>query len=246
MRGRCALLLGGGEYCRYPAEEEGSMRMTRLSHAVLDVRDIECSVAFYIDVLGFRRIDMTPEGFAGAAFLQAPGSTNDHDLGLFEIGADAGRSVAGLDNGRQLHHAWRGISRLWRAEAAGDIPCRQGRPRRFVGPRHDKEPLRQGSRRTGIEIAGIVPADQLDDAARQARRQIGRLDLDRETSPLRRRYPRWNRHLRSDPLREACGGGKYPLTVAAVQAACVLMDRVVTTSKVEEPVRSRCRRRKLG
>jgi catechol-2,3-dioxygenase len=31
-----------------------------------------------------------------------------------------------------------------------------------------------------FEIAWIVPADQLDDAARQARRQIRRLDLDRE------------------------------------------------------------------
>jgi catechol 2,3-dioxygenase-like lactoylglutathione lyase family enzyme len=71
------------------------MGITRLNHAVLFVRDIERSVAFYTDVLGFRQIDMTPEGFAGAAFLQAPGSTNDHDLGLFEIGANAGPSGAG-------------------------------------------------------------------------------------------------------------------------------------------------------
>ena len=33
--------------------------------------------------------------FASAAFLQAPGSTNDHDLGLFAIGADAAPSGAG-------------------------------------------------------------------------------------------------------------------------------------------------------
>ena len=82
------------------------MGITRLNHAVLYVRDIERSVAFYIDVLGFRRIDMTPEGFAGAAFLQAPGSTNDHDLGLFEIGADAGPSVAGLTTVGLYHLAW--------------------------------------------------------------------------------------------------------------------------------------------
>jgi catechol 2,3-dioxygenase-like lactoylglutathione lyase family enzyme len=68
------------------------MGITRLNHAVLFVRDVERSVAFYTDVLGFRRIDMTPEGFAGAAFLQAPGSTNDHDLGLFQIGEAAGPS----------------------------------------------------------------------------------------------------------------------------------------------------------
>ena len=82
------------------------MGITRLNHAVLYVRDIERSVAFYIDVLGFRRIDMTPEGFAGAAFLQAPGSTNDHDLGLFEIGADAGPSGAGLTTVGLYHLAW--------------------------------------------------------------------------------------------------------------------------------------------
>ena len=38
------------------------MGITRLNHAVLFVRDVERSVAFYTDVLGFRRIEMTPEG----------------------------------------------------------------------------------------------------------------------------------------------------------------------------------------
>jgi catechol 2,3-dioxygenase-like lactoylglutathione lyase family enzyme len=82
------------------------MGITRLNHAVLFVNDIERSVAFYTDVLGFRRIDMTPEGFAGAAFLQAPGSTNDHDLGLFEIGGNAGPSGAGRTTVGLYHLAW--------------------------------------------------------------------------------------------------------------------------------------------
>ena len=64
------------------------MPITRLNHAVLYVRDVERSVAFYTDVLGFRVLNIA-EGFRGAAFLQAPGSTNDHDLGLFENGSDA-------------------------------------------------------------------------------------------------------------------------------------------------------------
>src|SRR5918994_112681 len=76
-------------------ERSSTVPVTRLNHAVLYVRDVERSVAFYTVVLGFRRIDMTPDGFRGAAFLQAPGSTNDHDLGLFEIGAGAGPSGAG-------------------------------------------------------------------------------------------------------------------------------------------------------
>ncbi|MGH9295761.1 MAG: VOC family protein, partial [Acidimicrobiales bacterium] len=57
------------------------MPITRLNHAVLYVRDVERSASFYSEVLGFRPINMTPEGFNGAAFLQASGSTNDHDIG---------------------------------------------------------------------------------------------------------------------------------------------------------------------
>ncbi|HEV8165334.1 MAG TPA: VOC family protein, partial [Actinomycetota bacterium] len=82
------------------------MPIHRLNHAVLYVRDLERSVAFYRDVLGFRRVDMTPEGFRGAAFIQAPGSTNDHDLGLFEIGAGAGPSAAGRQTVGLYHLAW--------------------------------------------------------------------------------------------------------------------------------------------
>ena len=58
------------------------MAIHRLNHAVLYVSDVERSVAFYRDVLGFR----TKLALPGAAFLQAPASTNDHDLGLFQRG----------------------------------------------------------------------------------------------------------------------------------------------------------------
>src|SRR5918994_7534205 len=87
-------------------ERSSTVPITRLNHAVLYVREVERSVAFYTDVLGFRRVDMTPEGFRGAAFLQAPGSTNDHDLGLFEIGAAAGASGAGRATVGLYHLAW--------------------------------------------------------------------------------------------------------------------------------------------
>src|SRR5688572_23187730 len=45
-------------------------------------------------------------GFPGAAFLRAPGSTNDHDLGLFEIGAAAGAPTAGRSTVGLYHLAW--------------------------------------------------------------------------------------------------------------------------------------------
>ena len=62
------------------------MPVTRLNHAVLFVRNVEQSVAFYREALAFEKV----MGMPGAAFLQAPASSNDHDLGLFEIGAGAG------------------------------------------------------------------------------------------------------------------------------------------------------------
>ena len=78
------------------------MPVQRLNHAVLYVRDVERSVAFYRDVLGFR----TKTAMPGAAFLQAPGSTNDHDLGLFSIGDAAADSPAGKAAVGLYHLAW--------------------------------------------------------------------------------------------------------------------------------------------
>ena len=46
------------------------------------------------------------DGLRGAAFLRAPDSTNDHDLGLFEIGDDAGSSGAGRTTVGLYHLAW--------------------------------------------------------------------------------------------------------------------------------------------
>ena len=78
------------------------MPIQRLNHAVLYVRDVDESVAFYTEALGFRVKAALP----GAAFLQAEGSTNDHDLGLFAVGARAGASAAGRSTVGLYHLAW--------------------------------------------------------------------------------------------------------------------------------------------
>jgi catechol-2,3-dioxygenase len=78
------------------------MPVTRLNHAVLFVRDVERSVAFYRDALDFRVKTELP----GAAFLQAAASQNDHDLGLFEVGSQAGASGAGRSTVGLYHLAW--------------------------------------------------------------------------------------------------------------------------------------------
>ncbi len=58
------------------------MPVRRLNHAVLYVRDVAASVDFYRDTLGLQVRSQMP---GRAAFLRAPGSANDHDLGLFAV-----------------------------------------------------------------------------------------------------------------------------------------------------------------
>jgi catechol-2,3-dioxygenase len=79
------------------------MPVQRLNHAVLYVRDVDRSVAFYREVLGFRVVHAMP---GRGAFLQAADSTNDHDLALFAIGAAAGDSTAGRSTVGLYHLAW--------------------------------------------------------------------------------------------------------------------------------------------
>jgi catechol 2,3-dioxygenase-like lactoylglutathione lyase family enzyme len=155
------------------------MAITRLNHAVLFVRDVERSVAFYSDVLGFRRIDMTPDRFAAAAFLQAPGSTNDHDLGLFQIGAAGGPSGAGQTTVGLYHLAWE-IDTLTELKRLAAALAEHGA---LTGSSdHGTTKSLYGRDPDGLEfeIAWIVPADRLDDAALEARKRIRPLDLDRE------------------------------------------------------------------
>jgi catechol-2,3-dioxygenase len=79
------------------------MGIHRLNHAVLYVRDVAVAVEFYSSVLGFT---VAVEMAGQAAFLRAPESTNDHDLGLFAQGAHAEASTAGRGAVGLYHLAW--------------------------------------------------------------------------------------------------------------------------------------------
>ncbi|HUY96419.1 MAG TPA: VOC family protein [Verrucomicrobiae bacterium] len=79
------------------------MPIHRLNHAVLYVRQVAASCAFYTDVLEFRALVLVP---GQAAFLQAAGSGNDHDLALFEVGDQAAPSAAGRGAVGLYHLAW--------------------------------------------------------------------------------------------------------------------------------------------
>jgi catechol-2,3-dioxygenase len=78
------------------------MAISRMNHAVLYVRDAARSADFYRRVLGFRTVHEMP----GGAFLQAPDSTNDHDIAFFSIGESAGPSPAGRSTVGLYHLAW--------------------------------------------------------------------------------------------------------------------------------------------
>ena len=154
------------------------MPIHRLNHAVLFVRDVARSVAFYRDVLGFRVVgDMA--GLPGAAFLQAAGSSNDHDLGLFEIGVGAGDSLAGRATVGLYHLAWE-VDTLADLEELAHKLVAAGA---LAGSSdHSTTKSLYGKDPDGIEfeIAWIVPADALDEEARAGRKTIRHLDLERE------------------------------------------------------------------
>jgi catechol-2,3-dioxygenase len=152
------------------------MPIFRLNHAVLYVRDTERSVAFYRDVLGFRTV-MTMAGTA--AFIQAPGSTNDHDLGLFQLGAGAGPSEAGRRTVGLYHLAWE-VDTLAELERLAGRLAEAGA---LVGASDHgttKSLYAKDPDGLELEVAWVVPAALLDDAALAARERIGPLDLARE------------------------------------------------------------------
>jgi len=73
--------------------------LKRLQHLVLWVSDVEKSVRFYRDVLGFE----VKTRYPNAAFLRIPGSPDDHHLGLFE---QAGLRAPDERVARMYHAAW--------------------------------------------------------------------------------------------------------------------------------------------
>src|SRR5262245_11918385 len=73
--------------------------LRRLQHLVLWVSDVERSVRFYRDVLGFEVKIRYPK----AAFLKIPGSPDDHHLGLFE---QTGVPRPDEKVARMYHSAW--------------------------------------------------------------------------------------------------------------------------------------------
>ncbi len=128
-----------------------------MNHAVLYVRDVARSVAFYKDVLDFRVKFEIP---GQAAFLQASASHNDHDLGLFQIGEGAGSSQAGRSTVGLYHLAWEvdtldELERLaHRLRDAGSLVGASDHGTTKALYAHDPDGLE-------FEVCWLVPADHL-------------------------------------------------------------------------------------
>ena len=149
------------------------MPVQRLNHAVLYVRDVDSSVAFYTEALGFRVITGIP---GRAAFLQAEGSTNDHDLGLFAIGANAGDSGAGQSTVGLYHLAWE-VDTLAELARIQDVLLRRGA---LVGASdHGATKALYARDPDGLEfeVSWLVPAELLGEDTGM---RTAPLDLDAE------------------------------------------------------------------
>lgn len=152
------------------------MPVTRLNHAVLYVRDLDRSVAFYAAALDFRTVMAVP---GQAAFLQAPGSRNDHDLGLFAIGSAAGASEAGRGRVGLYHLAWEvdtlgELARIAeRLHALGALVGASDHATTKALYAHDPDGIE-------FEVSWLVPASELTPEVLSARAEIRPLDLPAE------------------------------------------------------------------
>jgi catechol-2,3-dioxygenase len=152
------------------------MPVQRLNHAVLYVRDVARSHAFYREVLGFRAKMEIP---GMAVFLQAEGSTNDHDLGLFQIGEAAGASEAGRRTVGLYHLAWEvdTLAELVRIrdalQAAGALVGASDHATTKALYAHDPDGLE-------FEVSWLLPAEHITPEVLAGAASIAPLDLDRE------------------------------------------------------------------
>lgn len=144
------------------------MPVTRMNHAVLYVRDVARTVEFYRDVLDFSvRFEIPGQ----AAFLQAPASQNDHDLGVFQIGAGARSSEAGKGMVGLYHVAWEvdTLDELERIAGklrdAGSLVGASDHGTTKALYAHDPDGLE-------FEVCWLVPADRLP------------VEVDQMTKPL--------------------------------------------------------------
>jgi hypothetical protein len=114
-----------------------------------------------------------------AAFFRAPGSTNDHDLGTFAIGAGAGPSPAGRTTVGLYHLAWE-VDTLDELERLARVLTEKGA---LVGSSDHgttKSLYAHDPDGNEFEVCWIIPLELLDEEATGRRDKIGHLDIAKE------------------------------------------------------------------
>jgi catechol-2,3-dioxygenase len=154
------------------------MTVHRLNHAVLYVRDAERSARFYADALGFAPVPDMPV-MPGAVFLRAPGSTNDHDLGLFSIGAQAGPSPAGRGSVGLYHLAWE-VDTLADLAQISDRLAELGALVGATDHSTTKALYAQDPDGLEFEVSWLVPADRITPDVLDGRVRLAPLDIPKE------------------------------------------------------------------
>jgi catechol-2,3-dioxygenase len=151
------------------------MGVYRLNHAVLYVRDVARSVEFYGATLGFRPIEGM-DALTGAAFLRAPGSTNDHDLGLFQIGSAASDSPAGRSSVGLYHLAWE-VDTLGELQRISGVLSERGALVGATDHATTKALYAKDPDGLEFEVCWLVPAELLTQDIKDARVQLVPLNL---------------------------------------------------------------------
>jgi catechol-2,3-dioxygenase len=145
-------------------------QVQRLNHAVLYVRDAERAARFYQDVLGFV---VTAHMGDRAYFLKTNATTeNNHDLGLFSIGANAPQPTRGERVGL-YHLAWQ-VENLPELAEARDTLINAGA---LVGVNDHGSSLSlyaQDPDGNEFEVFWMVPREEWET------RKGGRLDIEGE------------------------------------------------------------------
>ena len=152
-----------------------SIRVTRLNHAVLYVRDASVAAEFYTRVFGF--VETAREFGGQAIFMRSPLAENHHDLGLFTVGPQAARAPRGSTG--LYHLAWEVPTIEDLATAAGELQAAgalggasdHGVSKSLYG--HDPD----GNE---FEIMWAVPREAW--GADEARGVVRTLDIEREVA----------------------------------------------------------------
>ncbi|RPK54571.1 Catechol-2,3-dioxygenase [Streptomyces sp. ADI96-02] len=152
------------------------MPVRGINHAVLWVRDADASARFYTEVLGFGVVGESGEAPRKAIFLRAPESDNDHDLGLFGIGAEAAETRAGRGETGLYHIAWE-VPTLHDLRAVAERLAERGALVGATDHGTTKGVYAKDVDGLEFEVCWLVPHELIDDEARARR---GPLDIDAE------------------------------------------------------------------